>query len=57
MGGKVHLVEAGSQSQAIAHVVKGKVTVEVLWAIEAAKLVTEGAKVEVAGKKTEEKEE
>jgi hypothetical protein len=56
MGGHVHLVEAATQSQAIHHVVKGKVSAKVLSALDTAKFMAEGHKVEKAGKETGEEE-
>ena len=49
MGGHVHLVEAKTQAQAVAHVTRKKVSVKVLSAVEAVKFMAEGHKVEVAG--------
>jgi hypothetical protein len=53
MGSHVHLVDAATQAQAIGHVVKGKVTAEIVTALETAKMVGEGVKVETAGKEVE----
>ena len=50
MGGHVHLIEASTSAQAIGHVVRGKVSAEVLSALDTAKFMAEGHKVEKAGK-------
>lgn len=51
------MVEAATQSQAIHHVVKGKVSAEVLSALDTAKFMAEGHKVEKAGQEEGEKNE
>ena len=39
MGGHVHLIEASTSAQAIGHVVRGKVSAEVLSALDTAKFM------------------
>jgi len=50
MGKEIHLVDARTKQQAVAHVAKSKCTAEICTALEAAQMVLAGVVPEFAGK-------